>query len=66
MYSYAGKHELDGHDLIPWSSDGPVDFNSNSIVKLYKLNTPLIKAHGNPFCCLLLFFGFYLSVTSNV
>lgn len=41
-----GTYELEEHHKIPWMSDGKVDFNSNNIYDLYKLNSPAVKLHG--------------------
>jgi len=41
-----GSYKLEEHHMIPWFSDGEVDFNSNIIVDAYKLNNGLVKLHG--------------------
>lgn len=32
--------------MIPWMSDGKVDYNSHSIIEEYTLNSSLVKLHG--------------------
>lgn len=37
---------MEHHYMIPWTSDGKVDFNSHTVVEAYKMNSPLVKLHG--------------------
>ena len=37
---------IDSHHMIPFSSDGLVDFTSNTIVNQRELSTPAVKLHG--------------------
>ncbi|WAR07859.1 FRRS1-like protein [Mya arenaria] len=41
-----GAWKMEEHHMIPWTSDGKVNFLSTSIYSLYKLNSPLVKLHG--------------------
>ncbi|KAL4233415.1 DOMON domain-containing protein frrs1L [Mactra antiquata] len=41
-----GTTKIEKHYMIPWMSDGDVDFKSTNIYDEYKLNSPRVKLHG--------------------